>query len=103
MAHSVESPAEANGEASGVNVAATRRNSSPISEPDDDYKARRRRRNRARLLAWSRILHAVAEQREALDCRIWREDPEDTLLAADCQTFCELVRALSYFLKAKSA
>ena len=103
MALSVESPAEANGEASGVDVAATRRNASPISEPDDDYKARRRRRNRVRLLAWSRILDAVAEQREALEHRIWLEDPDDTPLEADVQTWAELIRGLADHLKAKSA
>ena len=53
---------------------------------------------KAQLLAWCRVLDAVAEQREALDHRIWREDPDDTHLKADVQTWCELARALAYFL-----
>ena len=60
-------------------------------------------RARARLMAWCSILDAVAEQREALDYRIWREDPGDTHLAADCQTWCELAAALAAFLKAREA
>jgi hypothetical protein len=59
--------------------------------------------SQARLVAWSRILEAVAEQREALDHRIWREDPDDTHLEADCQTWCELTRALADFLQARRA
>lgn len=54
-----------------------------------------------RLTAWCAILNAVAEQREALGHRIWREDASDTLLAADCQTWCELTAALADFLKAR--
>lgn len=60
-------------------------------------------RARTRLMAWCSILDAVAEQREALDYRIWREDPGDTHLAADCQTWCELAAALAAFLKAREA
>ena len=56
-----------------------------------------------RALAWCRILEAVAEQRKALDHRIWREDPDDVLLEADVQTWCELARGLTDFLKARSA
>jgi len=58
---------------------------------------------RARLLAWCRILDSVAEMREALDYRIWREDPNDTQLKADIQTWCELSRALADFLEAQRA
>ena len=54
-------------------------------------------------MAWCSILDAVAEQREALEHRIWREDASDTLLAADCQTWCELAAALAAFLKAREA
>jgi hypothetical protein len=54
-----------------------------------------------RVITWCRILEAVAEQRETLLHRIWREDPEDTLLEADCQTWCELAQALADFLNAK--
>lgn len=56
-----------------------------------------------RMLAWRRILEAVAEQRAALDYRIWRENPDDTHLKADCQTWCELARALADFLRARRA
>jgi hypothetical protein len=45
----------------------------------------------------------VFEQRNALQYRIWREDPGDLYLEADVQTWCELAAALSAFLKAKSA
>jgi hypothetical protein len=54
-----------------------------------------------RLVAWGRILEAVAEQREALDYRIGREDPNDTHIDADCQTWCRLTRALADFLEAR--
>lgn len=57
----------------------------------------------ARMLAWRRIIESVAEQREALDHRIWRADPDDRHLGADCQTWCELSRALADFLKARRA
>lgn len=56
---------------------------------------------KARLVAWFRILEAVSEMRDALDHRIWRENPADTHLEADCQTWCELARALADFLKAR--
>jgi hypothetical protein len=59
--------------------------------------------NTASLVAWCRILETVAEQREALLHRIWREDPDDVLLEADCQTWCELAQALADFLKARRA
>ena len=55
------------------------------------------------LAARRRILDAVAQQREALDYRIWREDPDDTHLAADCQTWCELTRALADFLTTRGS
>jgi hypothetical protein len=55
----------------------------------------------ARLVAWSRILDAVAEMREALDHRIWREDADDTHLEADCHTWRELAQALADFLGAR--
>jgi hypothetical protein len=54
-----------------------------------------------RMAAWSHILGAVAEQREALDYRISLEDPGDTHLAADCRTWCGLSQALADFLKAR--
>jgi hypothetical protein len=56
-----------------------------------------------RLLAWCRILDAVAEMRESLDHRIWREDPDDIFLEADVQTWSELARALTDFLSASRA
>jgi len=55
------------------------------------------------LEAWCRILHAVAEQREALDFRIRRAEPHDAHLAADVQAWCELSRALADFFEATSA
>lgn len=58
---------------------------------------------RARVVAWAPVLDAVAEQRDALQHRIWRGDPDDTLLEADCQTFCELSNALADFLQARRA
>ena len=56
----------------------------------------RKRRN-----AWRRILDAVAEMRDALEYRIWRGDPDDTHLHADCQTWAEFARALADFLKSR--
>ena len=58
---------------------------------------------RARAFAWGRVLDALASQREALDYRIWREDPHDTHLEGDVQTWCELSRALADFLAARRA
>jgi hypothetical protein len=58
---------------------------------------------KTRVVAWCRILDAVAEMRESLDHRIWREDPDDTHLEADVRTWCELARALADFLKARRA
>jgi hypothetical protein len=46
-------------------------------------------------------MSAVAEQREALDYRIWSENPVDRHLEADCRTWCELAQALSDFLRAR--
>ena len=40
--------------------------------------------------------------REALEHRIWRADPDDTHLEADCQTWVDLARGLSNFLKSRS-
>ena len=57
----------------------------------------------ARAAAWRRVLDAVGEMRDALDHRIWREDPDDTQLEADVRTWCELSRALADFLKARRA
>jgi hypothetical protein len=59
--------------------------------------------SRRRSEAWCRILDVVAEQREALEHRIWREDPADTHLEADIQTWCELSRSLTDFVKARAA
>ena len=59
--------------------------------------------SKARLVAWCRILDAVTEQRDALDHRIWREDPDDVLLEADIQTWCELSGALADFLQVRRA
>jgi hypothetical protein len=56
-----------------------------------------------RLVAWCRILDAVAEQRDALDHRIRRGDPDDSELEADCRTWCGLSQALADFLKARKA
>jgi hypothetical protein len=58
---------------------------------------------RARAHAWRRIIDAVAEQKAALQHRIDREGIDDTMLAADCQTWCELSRALADFLKTRRA
>jgi hypothetical protein len=55
----------------------------------------------ARMVAWCRILDAVAEMRAALDHRIRREDADDTHLEADVQTWCRLSAALADFLKAR--
>ena len=44
---------------------------------------------RRRRCAWLRVVNAVAEMREALEYRIWRGDPDDTHLHADCQTWAE--------------
>ncbi len=55
----------------------------------------------ARARAWLRILDAVGEMRDALDHRIWLEDPEDNFLEADCRTWCELAKALADFLAAR--
>jgi hypothetical protein len=49
----------------------------------------------ARLRAWLRILDALAEMRLALEHRIWREDPDDTVLENDCQCWCELADAIA--------
>ena len=54
-----------------------------------------------RFIAWRRILDAVADQREALDHRIWLADPDDTHLEADCRAWCDLSRALADFLRAR--
>ena len=54
-----------------------------------------------RLAAWCRVLDAVGEMRAALDHQIWREDPDDCLLEADVQCWCELARALADFLSAR--
>jgi hypothetical protein len=58
---------------------------------------------KARADAWLRVLAAVFEQREALDYRIWREDPADALLVADVETWLSLARALADFLRARRA
>jgi hypothetical protein len=58
-------------------------------------------RAKARILAWCRILDALAEQREALEYRIWCEDPDDTHLEADCRLWCELAQALADFPNAR--
>ena len=55
----------------------------------------------SRARAAFRILEAVIEMRDALDYRLWREDPTDTHLEADCQTWWELAQALVDFLRAK--
>lgn len=52
-----------------------------------------------RLRAWTRALDALAEQRDALECRIWRADPDDIHLGADCRAWCELARALGDYLR----
>jgi hypothetical protein len=56
-----------------------------------------------RLAAWCRILDAVAEQREALDRRIDHQDPSDTHIDADCQTWGGLAEALADFLDARKS
>ena len=54
-----------------------------------------------RLRAWTRVLEAVAAQREALEHRISREDVTDTSLEHDVQNFAERARALADYLQAK--
>ena len=56
---------------------------------------------KARMHAWLSILEAVAEQRDGLQHRIWREDPEDKSLEADCRNLCALIGALGDFLQAR--
>jgi ribosomal protein L39E len=56
-----------------------------------------------RLPAWCRILDAIAEMRDALDHRLWREDIGDTQLKTDVQTWCELTQALADFLDVRRA
>ena len=56
---------------------------------------------RRRRCAWLRVLDAVAVMRDTLAHRLWREDPDDTHLAGDIQTWCELSQALTDFLKSK--
>lgn len=58
-------------------------------------------RARSRAFAWCDILEAVDEQRQSLDCRIWAEDPDDTLLEADVMAWCQLTDALTSFLEAR--
>ena len=53
------------------------------------------------LQAWTRALDALAEMREALQHRIWREDADDVHLEADCRAWCELTRALANFLEVR--
>ena len=53
---------------------------------------------RRRRCAWLRVIDAVAEMREALDCRIALEADADTHLHADVRTWCELAQALAAFL-----
>jgi hypothetical protein len=72
-----------------------------VLEQPTDSRAAMARPAVARLRAWCRVLDAMAEMRGSLDHRIWREDPEDTLLEADVQTWCELTRALGDFLRAR--
>ena len=60
-------------------------------------------RARTRLMAWCSILDAVAEQCEALDYRIWREDPGDTHLEHDVRVWRELADALAAFLETRRA
>jgi hypothetical protein len=57
----------------------------------------------ARMTACRRVLEALADQREALEHRLWREDPDDTLLEGDVQTFGELARAIAAFLEIRRA
>jgi hypothetical protein len=53
--------------------------------------------------ALCRVLDAVADQREGLDFRIWRAEPDDTHLQADVQIWRELSCALADFLEARRA
>ena len=76
----------------------------PIMEGDELAKLgqpRKSIRARARLRAWCRILDTLAEQREALQLRIWREYPGEIHLAAECQAWCELARSLTNLLRAR--
>ena len=65
--------------------------------------AKQLRRAERRMIAWQRVLDAVAEMRAAIDHRIWAENPDDVSLEHDCRNFCELALALSNYLKAKRA
>jgi hypothetical protein len=58
---------------------------------------------RRQQLSWCRVLAAVAEQREALDFRIWLAEPNDTRLKADVQIWCALTGALADVLEAGRA
>jgi hypothetical protein len=52
--------------------------------------------------AWTRIMRAIADQRDALQYRISREDPADTALEHDVQNFGELSRALAEYVGVKA-
>jgi hypothetical protein len=54
-------------------------------------------------LSLCRVLNAIAEQREALDFRIWRAGSDDTHLEADVRIWRELSGALADFLEARQA
>jgi hypothetical protein len=56
-------------------------------------------RARLRANAWRRIIEVVADMRDALSYRLWREDPTDEHLEHDCELFSELARALAAFLR----
>jgi hypothetical protein len=52
---------------------------------------------------WCRVIDAVAEQRTALDHRVWRAEPNDAHLEADVRIWCALAGALADFLEAGRA
>lgn len=53
------------------------------------------------LLLLCRVLNAVAEQRSALDFRIWLAELRDTHLQSDVETWCQLSLALADVLAAR--
>jgi hypothetical protein len=50
---------------------------------------------RRRMEEWRRVIEAVAEQRAALEYRIWAEDPDDLVLHDDVRIWGELTSAVA--------
>lgn len=97
MLHKTERPATV----ATVNGPDNRSKANSINRPITLSPAFTQVRAQARMLAWCRVLDAISEQRDALQQRIWREDPDDRMLDADVQTWCELAASLAAFLEAR--